>query len=394
MKNLAVTILRTLCPPLFSLLTFILALTNAFAAEPSGTMANEKTIRELVGAMLLVGFRGTSIDESSIIVRDLRDYHVGGVILFDYDGEKKTYDRNFQSAAQLKSLIQQLKSYSREPLFIGVDQEGGAVERLKPRWGFPAFLGAKELGEAEETTPGSIYKSSLSMGAVLREVGFNLNFAPDVDVNVNPQNPVIARHGRSYSANPDKVAHDAEEFIRGQRENAVLTSIKHFPGHGSSLTDSHLGFTDISSTWEPSELTPFQVLIQRGQADMVMVGHLFYKPWDATYPTSLSSEIINGILRGKNPRSGLNLNFDGVVITDDLQMRAIGDHFTLEETVVHAINAGVDILLFGNTLVYDPEIVPKVQAIVLKAVEDGQISLHTLELANLRISRLRNRLKP
>ena len=195
---------------------------------------------------------------------------------------------------------------------------------------------------------------------MLAELGINCNFAPVVDLNSNPSNPVIGAIERSFSDEPAQVARHAAAWIEAHRARGVLSCLKHFPGHGSSATDSHLGFVDISDSWEQRELDPYRILLQQNKVDMVMTGHLFNRHLDPNNPATLSSPIINGLLRAE-------LGFQGVVVSDDMQMKAITDHYSLEEAVCRSLAAGVDMLVFGNNLDYGSDSCPR----AIKAIEDG-----------------------
>jgi beta-N-acetylhexosaminidase len=195
--------------------------------------------------------------------------------------------------------------------------------------------------------------------------GFSVNFAPVVDLDLNPDNQVIGKFGRSFGkSGANTVTVYAEQVIAAHHEAGVLTALKHYPGHGSSTADSHEGYVDITRTWSDIELEPYRQLIGSGYADFVMVGHLIDTEIDASgvKPSSLSRVWINDTLRN-------SLGFKGVVITDDLEMGAIRDHYGLEETVVRAVNAGVDVLLFSNTVKPRTSLGDEVRAILVKEAE-------------------------
>jgi beta-N-acetylhexosaminidase len=182
------------------------------------------------------------------------------------------------------------------------------------------------------------------MSGWLRSSGFTTDFAPVVDVNVNPQSPAIGALGRSYSSNPQTVALHSQAFIDQFHVRGLMTTLKHFPGHGSATTDSHQQLPDITGTWADSELIPYRSLIGSHSVDMVMVGHLYNAHIDSLYPTSLSKRAITGLLRD-------TLGYQGVVITDDLyNMKAITDLYGREEAASLSINAGTDILLYVSNL--------------------------------------------
>jgi beta-N-acetylhexosaminidase len=203
-----------------------------------------------------------------------------------------------------------------------------------------------------------------------------------VDLCSNPDNPVIARLERCFSAQPAQVTRHAQQFIQAHQDQGVISVIKHFPGHGSSQKDSHLGFVDVSTSWKPAELTPYIALIAAGKAEAIMTAHVFNATLDADHPATLSRFTITGLLRKQ-------LGFKGVVFSDDLQMKAVTEHYGLDEAVRLAIEAGVDILLFGNNLEYDSEIVPRVVGIIRDLVAVGKISEERIDESYRRILRLK-----
>ena len=171
----------------------------------------------------------------------------------------------------------------------------------------------------------------------------NLNLAPVVDLDANPANPVIGAFGRSFSADPDAVTRHARAFIQAHHDRGVLCALKHFPGHGSSSTDSHIGFVDIAGTWSEAELEPCAALIAEGLVDVIMTAHVFNANLDQTHPATLSHPVVTGILREQ-------LGYDGVVMSDVIEMAAISANYGFEASVQLAIEAGVDILLYANEL--------------------------------------------
>lgn len=354
----------------------------ALGASPQRTAA-AVSLDNKIAQMLMVGFRGTSLEDAPFILRDIRRRNLGGVILFDYDILQKRAGRNIASPDQLKTLVTSLKAAADTPLLVAVDQEGGRVARLAERSGFPPTVSHGELGEIDdlETTG----RRSARLAATLAEMGIGLNLAPVVDLCVNPDNPVIAAYERCFSDDPEKVTAHARRFIRAHHEQGVLCTIKHFPGHGSSSADSHLGFTDVTGTWSRVELEPYRRLIRSGDADAVMTAHVFNARLDRRYPATLSRAAVTGILREE-------LGFSGVVLSDDMQMRAITDHFGLETALEKAIAAGVDILVFGNNLAYDEKIVPRAVRIVGELVRSGRLSEERIDTSYRRILELKSRL--
>ena len=338
------------------------------------------TLEQKVGQMLIVGFRGMNATGSSPIVHDINDLNLGGIILFDYDAPTGKYVRNVSTKAQVVKLISDIKRYTNKNIFVSVDLEGGAVNRLKARYGFVNFPSAQTLGNAGDLT--ATQKDGAAIGAELAATGFNMDFAPDVDVNVNPKNPVIGAVGRSFSSDPNQVIAEATAFLAGLHSQNIIGVIKHFPGHGSSATDSHLGFVDITKTYQQKELLPFKAF--SNSADAVMVAHVTNTNIDPNYPASLSPLFIQNILRG-------DLGYKGVVISDDISMGAISKNYTLTDAVIRAVNAGNDMLIVSNNggSVYDEKLPYKVDAIIVQAVKDGKIPEATIDAAYVRIQNLK-----
>lgn len=326
--------------------------------------AEEKQLKDKVGQMFIIGFRGTKFQKNSFIDKALGDLKPAGVVLFDFDVPSGMFPRNIINPEQTKKLIADLQKNSGAALFIAVDAEGGWVNRLKPRYGFLDILSAQKMGQkpAAETE-----KTAKALGKELKELGFNFNFAPVVDLNINPQNPIIGSLERSFSAEPLVVAEHAESFIKGLQESNIITSIKHFPGHGSSQTDSHNDIADITSTFQAKELAPFQELVKKGIAPSVMVGHLINKNIDQNYPATLSANFIQKILKEI-------LGFQGVVVCDDLSMAAISQNYGAKEAAVKMVQAGCDLLIISNNVKeYNEELPNQARDAILQAVEAGEI---------------------
>jgi beta-N-acetylhexosaminidase len=347
------------------------------------TAGGAVSLDEMIGQMILVGFRGLTLEKDNPLAADIREGRIGGVVLFDYDVPSQSPVRNIESPSQLKTLIASLQTLAGTPLFISVDQEGGKVSRLKEKFGFPATVSQKYLGTLND--PAVTRKHAAAEAAVLAEAGFNLNFAPVVDLDVNPDNPVIGKIERSFGADPDLVFRHAAEVIRAHRDAGVLTTLKHFPGHGSSKSDSHLGFTDVTETWSRVELEPYLRIIGAGLCDAVMTAHVFNAGLDPEFPATLSPPVIDGLLRGE-------LDHDGVVVSDDMQMKAIAANFSLKEAVLRAVGAGVDILTFANNSVFDPGIARTAARILKEAVAEGAVSVGRIERSHERIVRLKTRI--
>ena len=358
----------------------------AETAEPADTVGGDSVasaeipLDEAIGEMLLVGFRGTEIDSKSHLRRDLSEYHVGSVILFDYDAPTGTRGRNIKSAKQVKSLCQQLRSLS-PTLLIGIDQEGGKVSRLSTNYSFPSILSAQRSADLGIDTVR--YYARLT-AKTLAGLGINLNFAPVADVNVNPDCPVIGKLGRSFSADTTKVIQCCSVWIEEQHKQGVASCLKHFPGHGSAKGDTHKGLVDVTKTWQRHELAPYRAL---ADCDMVMTAHVINRQLDpAGLPASLSPRITS-YLRD-------TLGFNGVIVTDDLAMGAIANEYTLEKTVRMALDAGADLLCLSNNggHGYDPDIVPKVVKIIKQLIDEGAVTSDRITQSALRIRDLKKKL--
>jgi beta-N-acetylhexosaminidase len=344
--------------------------------SPSVTPSPEPSLRYKIGQMLLVGFRGLTVAESSSIVADIRDHALGGVLLFDYDTPTQTPIRNVQSPAQLTALVARLQATAATPLIVAIDEEGGMVARLDQRHGFPPTVSEQEMGERDDVA--YTQQQAGAMAETLRSVGVNLNLAPVVDLNVNPDNPIIGSLGRSFSADPDVVTKQASAFIEAHHEIGVSCTLKHFPGHGSSTGDTHLGVVDVTTTWKPIELEPFANLVSAGLPDAILTAHVFNSTLDPRYPATLSQATITGILREQ-------IAYDGLVLSDDMQMGAIRDAFGYEDAVRLAIQAGIDVLTIANQQVFEEGIVGRTIDIVEQMVSTGQLTEDRIDVSYRRI---------
>jgi beta-N-acetylhexosaminidase len=342
----------------------------------------EDQLKKKIGQMLMVGFRGTEVSANSYIATVIKDLKVGGIILFDYDVSTKSFSRNIINPNQTKKLISDLQSYAAAPLLIAVDAEGGSVNRLKSDYGFSKILSAKEMGQSIEIT----IKESEKLATELKELGFNMNLAPVVDVDINPNNPIIGGLNRSFSSDPNKVITYAAAFIKAHHKKNIITVEKHFPGHGSSTGDSHLGMVDVTDTYQEKELTPYRELQKEGLLDVVMTAHIINRNIDENYPATLSSNFLQKILRQQ-------IGFRGVIISDDLNMNAIVDNYGFEETIIKAVNSGCDILLISNNSIsgYDEQLPYKARDIIYEAVKSGKIPLETITESYNRIYNLKKK---
>ena len=353
-----------------------------FIAPQFSSNAHAASLNDMAGQMIMVGFQGDNVASHS--VRDLRmmlkEGRVGGVMYLKFNvatlDDVRTMNEGFLGAG------------SALPPLIAIDQEGGSIERLTREVGFEEIQSAAEIARGQ--TPESAQRIYARIARELSFLGFNLNLGPVADVNINPDNPIIARYGRSFSNAPASVVRYAAAFVAAHRSANMLTALKHFPGHGSSAQDSHVGFVDITNTWQAVELEPFRELIAAGYADMVMVGHLFHQKFSTEpgvqLPSSLSPNWITGILRK-------HLGYNGVIISDDLEMAAVRDNFGVAETVVRAVRAGTDILLFSNTSNYHIGLADEIRAVIVAEARADPAFKALVEASYRRIRDLKSRIR-
>lgn len=339
-------------------------------------------LEEAVGQMLMIGFRGDVLDRD--IAALLRDIQPGGVVLFDYDlSSKGEMVRNITSPRQLRALTSALQGIA--PYFIAVDAEGGYVNRLKNKYGFTVSVpSAQELGRQ---SPSKTKRVADALARELKEMGINWNFAPVVDVNVDSKSPAIGAIERSFSDVPGDVIAHANAFIKAHQEQQMIPTLKHFPGHGSAAGDTHLGVTDVTETYRRAkELLPYQKFIQRGYDDPILTAHIVNQKLDKSgRPATLSHDIVTKLLR-------YEMGFDGVVISDDMQMGAIVEAYGLTEAVVEAVKAGVDMILLANQIgEYNIDQVYDVKNAIVQAVTDGVVGEDRICESFNRIQRLKQR---
>ncbi|HWA20214.1 MAG TPA: glycoside hydrolase family 3 N-terminal domain-containing protein [Devosia sp.] len=361
-----------------SRLIFALLVSLLFAGR-----APAQSLEQMAGQMIIVGFQGDDASDKSVkaLAAEVAAGDIGGVMYLK---------PNVKSLAAVSEMNAAFHAASPDlPPFITLDQEGGAVERLTADVGFTELPNARTV--ASEESPDEAEALYVKMARSIAKLGFTVNFGPVADLDVNPKNQIIAKYGRAFGKDAATVSAYDAAFIRAHHSAGLLTALKHFPGHGSSTADSHEGFVDISKTWSAEELAPYRALIGEGMADFVMVGHLFHKDYagqgSVKLPASLSPEWIEGVLRGE-------LGFTGAVISDDLEMGAIREHFSLRDTVVRAVRAGVDVLLFSNTAKYRAGLADEVRGIlVAEAGEDPAFAQRIAE-SYARIIALKRRIGP
>ena len=330
-----------------------------------------------IGQMLMVGIRGTHLNAQAMdqTRSQIESGAIGGLIFFKH---------NIKNSRQFRIFVKSIKDVPVDlPLLLAVDEEGGRVRRLIKKQGFEEFPSAAHMGA--NLTTAEAYTTYSRMATQIASLGLNLNLAPVVDVNINKASPAIGQLNRSFSRNPGTVFDFGSAFIDAHRNSKILTTLKHYPGHGSSREDTHNELTDITFSWRSSEQLPFKRLIDSAQVDLIMAGHLFDKDKDKRYPASLSQAHIQNTLRDE-------LGFEGVVITDDLQMGAIINLYDLDEIIIAAINAGCDILQFSDPQNLDEDLPQRVKDVVITAIKAGQIPASRIHTSYVRISRLKQAL--
>lgn len=339
------------------------------------------SLREKVGQLFIV--RPEALAENSnaetapatdrvddAVISRIEEYPVGGIALFS---------RNITSAEQLPMFISDLQSSSKYPLFIAVDEEGGRVARIANSdfFNVASYKSMEDIGKSGDASKAE--EVGRQIGLYLKELGFNLDFAPVADTNTNPQNIVIG--DRSYGSDPALVARMVSAQLDGMHDSGIMGTLKHFPGHGDTKDDTHSGYVSIEKTWDElkeCELVPFITALPK--ADMVMVSHITaVNVTSDKLPTSMSETMITGKLRNE-------LGYDGVIITDAMAMGAVADNYTSAEAAVTAVKAGVDIVLM-------PQNLDEAFNCVMNAVTDGEISMERLDESVMRILKLKARYK-
>lgn len=322
----------------------------------------------MIGQMLIMGFDSSEVSEASPVVEWIKKDGLGGVILFDTDFKTQQQRKNLVSKSQIKALNHQLQQYSQElsplgkdfPLFISVDFEGGEVDRFKHISG---CIPTKKPIEWASLSESQRALEATQMAKQLKLLGFNLNFSPCVDLSLNSHSGVIGCRGRSFSEVPAEVTQMASEFIQVFAGENIHCAMKHFPGHGSAREDSHKGFVDVSNTFQTAELLPFQKLIQSEYCPaFIMTAHVVNRTLDkSAQPATLSYKILTEILRHQ-------MGYEGIIVTDDMQMHAISQHYSLNEALKQSIMAGADMLIYGNQMgdVSATELVDRIETLVVQ----------------------------
>jgi beta-N-acetylhexosaminidase len=328
----------------------------------------EMTLEEKIGQMVVIGFEGPRIDDH--VESMIREHQIGGLVLFE---------RNIEDENQLASLIADLKAVNKDnrlPLFIAVDEEGGRISRLPQ--GSPRFPSNKALGEQGD--PDYSFTIGQEIGAALAAFGFNMNFAPVLDIFSNPQNEVIG--DRSFGDNPEIVSKLGIAVMKGLQSQNIISVVKHFPGHGDTRMDSHIDLPVVEynrKRLDDFEFVPFKEAIDSG-VEAIMTAHIMYPELDPGKPVTMSRKILTGILRH-------DLGFRGLIITDDLEMGAITKNYALEEVALEAVLAGADILLICHSSEHQEQVLSNLKA----AVQNGELTMERIDESVGRIIRLKQK---
>ena len=340
-------------------------------------------IRKKIAQLFLMGFRGSDVSADSEVLHMIKEVGPGAVILFDQDMVHHKPVHNISSPKQLQELCGALHQTSSLPLWIGIDQEGGLVNRLKSEYGFPETNSHAYLGKQDNLE--LTYQQAKDIGSVLREMHISINFAPVVDIAKEENSSIIAKRERSFGRSSELVYRHAKAYLEGLGSEGIWGCCKHFPGHGSAKGDTHAGFVDITETWEVDELLPYSSLIEDGLCSMIMSAHVIHKDFDTQHPATLSEHIIPKLLREK-------MGYDGMIFTDDMQMRAISNHYGIKEALKMGLNAGVDMFCFGNNLLPEPAKLSDLVCLVEQLLDEGLISENRIDQSVIKILTLKAQL--
>lgn len=323
-------------------------------------------LRKKIGQMLILGFRGMELKSSSTIYNLITKENIGGVILFDYDFPSKKPERNIRNPEQLRKLCSELQKAGKNRLFISINQEGGKISPLKEDYGFPPTVSQEFLGNNNKLKLTSEWAARSA--STLKALGFNLNFAPCVDLNINPDCPIIGKMERSFSSDPKIVISNSRKVLEEYKKQGIITSIKHFPGYGSSTSSTYNGILDITKTYSENELIPFKELISEGLVDIVMTANVFNSNFDEKYPATMSYNTLTNKLK-------VQMSFNGIILSDDISMGEILKQYDLKTCFEKSINAGVDMFIISNNgEKYDENIGYKSIDAIFQLVKEGKVS--------------------
>ena len=353
----------------FRAITLLACLSVALSvAAPSGDArprTRQQGLQEMYGQLVIKGFAGLTANDVRVRTarRAIEQGLLGGVIF---------YQKNIENPTQVAALTKVFRTAdTRYTPIIAVDEEGGAVERLNRHKGFNYTPGHFRM--QQRNTVAQARKRYDAMARELIKSGFNTNLGPVVDLRLNPDNPVIALNRRSFGLHPLYVARYAQSFVAAHDAEGIGTALKHWPGHGSSTSDTHWRFVDVTKHWKRVEIEPYRRLLANGYSGMIMTSHIYHHDWGngENLPASLSPIAVKTMLRDE-------LGFDGVIITDDLQMRSISSKRPLDEAIIMALAAGNDIALIGNVLAQAPENPDFAVRAIARGVREGRLNFKQL----------------
>lgn len=336
--------------------------------DPIQAQIKEMSLEEKIGQLVMVGVDGYVNDDNSQQL--IETYHVGGFVLLK---------QNIKDVNQMLSLINSLKkmnSVNKIPLFLSIDEEGGRISRMPGE--FTKIPSSQRIGELNNSN--FSYQVGGIIGEEVRTFGLNMNFAPVLDINSNPNNLVIG--DRAFGDEPSLVSKLGIQTMKGLQSQNIISVVKHFPGHGDTSVDSHVGLPTVNhdmNRLKSLELVPFSTAIEHN-VDAIMMAHILLPKIDPKYPASFSQTIISDVLRK-------DMNYDGVVITDDMTMGAIVSNYDIGEAAVKSIQAGSDIVLVCHDYVKEEAVLKAIQ----KAAQTGSISLDRIEQSVYRILKLKQK---
>lgn len=346
-------------------------------------MMESTPLRQQVAQLFMMGFEGSEMHPG--LLHWIAKEQVGGLLFFDKDMRRNHGPKNIMNARQVAEFIGNMQTLTAEagapPLFMAVDFEGGAVNRLRDLEGSPVNISPRAFSGLSDAEQNDI---THAMASYLKRLGFNLNFTPLLDLDIAKQG-IIGGMDRTLGRCPKEVTRLARNLVALYNQQGIICCYKHFPGHGSAVEDSHLGFVDVSECYHPDELEPYRALLETNEPDgvMVMTAHVINRKLDSSgLPATLSRAILTGLLRQE-------MHFDGVVISDDLHMKAISDNYGLQDAIAQTLNAGADMIIIANQLDYTDAS----QAIdmTMALVAEGKLSAARITESFKRVQKLKAR---
>lgn len=339
-------------------------------------------LRNKLASLLIMGFDGLAVNADSEVSFWIRK-GLGGVILFDRDLSRGgILEKNIKDIDQIQSLIRNLKAQTidHNHLWVAIDYEGGSVDRLCNVPGCPKTKTAQELAQLSAQ---EFDQAIMVMAETLHSLGFNLNFAPCVDLNLNHTDGIIGKLKRSFSNKPEITVLLAQRFVEMFNKFNITCCYKHFPGHGSALGDTHEGFVDVTDTFKPEEMELYEILCKPNELNfMIMTAHVKHRGIEPSgLPATMSSRFLTEHLRQK-------CHYNGVIISDDIQMKAVSENYSLDETIEKSLNAGCDMLIIGNQL--GKHSLDEVVDCMESLVTNGKVTESQIDASLERISRLQS----